>query len=139
MATTGAARWQDWGITILRIVVGVVFAAHGGQKLFVLGLDAVEASFGKLGIPLPALATVVVTLVELVGGLALVLGVMVRWAALFLAVNMLVALLVVHLRQGFFLPDGMEFVLTLLAACLALLLLGPGQASLEARLRRRRR
>jgi putative oxidoreductase len=139
MAMAESARWQDWGITVLRAVVGLVFAAHGGQKLFVMGLDAVEAFFGKLGIPVPAAAAVVVTLVELLGGLALILGVFVRWAAAPLAVNMLGAMLTVHLPRGFFLPDGIEFVLTLLAACLALVFLGGGRASLEARLRRPRR
>jgi putative oxidoreductase len=139
MATAETARWQAWGLTVLRVVVGLVFAAHGGQKLFGMGLDAVEAFFGKLGIPLPAAAAVVVTLVELLGGLALILGLFVRWAAVPLAVNMLVAMLTVHLPKGFFLPEGVEFVLTLLAACLALALMGGGRASLDARLGRPRR
>jgi putative oxidoreductase len=138
MATDPFARWHGWAAAILRVVVGVVFVAHGGQKLFATGLDDVAAGFAKLSIPVPEVATMVVTLVELLGGLALIVGWVVRWAALLLAVDMLVAMLVVHLRGGFFLPEGVEYVLTLLAATVALVLLGAGRASLDNRSRRRR-
>ncbi|HSB72221.1 MAG TPA: DoxX family protein [Candidatus Methylomirabilis sp.] len=124
-------RWQGWGITVLRVVVGVVFLTHGGQKLFVWGFDNVAGFMGKIGIPAPMLAAVVVTLVELLGGILLVLGLFTRWAALLLAFNMLVAILTVHLRAGFFLPNGYEFALTLLAANAALVLLGSGEASVD--------
>jgi uncharacterized membrane protein YphA (DoxX/SURF4 family) len=46
-------RWQGWGITVLRLAVGVVFLAHGGQKLFVVGFGNVAAFMGKIGIPAP--------------------------------------------------------------------------------------
>ncbi len=131
MSEESLGRCREWGITILRLVVGVVFAAHGGQKLFMAGFAGVAAFMGKVGIPFPMLAAVVVTLVEFLGGLALVLGVFTRWAALLLAIDMLVALLTVHLRGGFFLPAGVEFVLTLLAANIALAALGSGRASVD--------
>jgi putative oxidoreductase len=129
---------RAWGITILRVAVGVIFFPHGAQKLFVWGLGAVAAFLEKLGIPMPMLAAIAVTLVEFGGGLALILGVYTRWAAGLLAINMLVAILTVHLRHGFFLPEGVEYPLMLLAANLALVLLGPGKASVDEFLRRRR-
>ncbi len=131
-------RWQGWGITVLRLVVGMVFLAHGGQKLFVWGFGNVAAFMGKIGIPAPMLAAVVVTLVEFLGGLALVVGSFTRWAAALLAIDMLVAILTVHLKGGFFLPAGVEFPLTLFAANVALVLLGSGAASLDDLLGSRR-
>jgi len=127
----GLTQAQGWGITVLRVIVGIVFLAHGGQKLFVWGFSNVAGFFGQVGIPLPMLAAIVVTLVEFLGGLALVVGLFTRWAAIPLAINMLGAMLTIHLKAGFFLPDGYEFVLTLLAANVALALLGSGEASLD--------
>lgn len=131
MDTERLSRWQSWGITVLRVVIGVVFLAHGGQKLFIWGFGGVAAFMGKIGVPAPMLAAVVVTLVEFLGGLALVLGLYAQWAAALLGVDMLVAILTVHLRGGFFLPNGFEFALTLLAANTALVLLGSGEASVD--------
>ncbi len=138
MSEDNLAGWRDWGVTVLRIAVGVVFAAHGGQKLFMVGFANVAAFMGKVGIPFPMLAGVVVTCVEFLGGLALIVGLCTRGAALLLAIDMLVAILAVHLRGGFFLPAGVEFAFTLLAANLALVALGSGQVSLDG-LRKARR
>jgi putative oxidoreductase len=127
-----------WGITAIRVVVGIVFLMHGGQKLFVWGFGGVAAFMTRVGIPAPMMAAVVVTLVEFLGGLALLLGLFTRWAAIPLAVNMAVAIATVHLRNGFFLPNGYEFALTLLGANLALVLLGSGGASVDRLLESRR-
>jgi len=112
-------------------MVGIVFAAHGAQKLFVTGIAGVTHMFHGAGIPLPHIAAIVVTLVELGGGIALILGIFTRYAALLLAVDMAVAVGKVHLRNGFFLSKGgYEYALTLLAACVALALTGPGSFAL---------
>ena len=132
------SRWQGWGITVLRITVGIVFLAHGGQKLFVFGFDNVAGFMGKIGVPAPMLAAIVVSLVEFLGGVALVVGAFTRWAAVPLAITMLVAIMTVHLKAGFFLPAGYEFALTLFSANVALLLLGSGEASVDG-LRRSRK
>lgn len=131
MVWRGGASAQAWGVLPLRLVVGLVFLMHGGQKLFVFGLEGTVAFMSQLGVPAPSLAAMVLIAVEMLGGLALILGLFARWAALLLAVDMLVAILTVHLRGGFFLPDGYEFVLTLLAANVTLALLGPGDASVD--------
>lgn len=123
---------QEWGIAILRVVVGIVFLVHGGQKLFLLGFGGVAEFFGQLGIPLPLFFAVVVTLVEFVGGAALILGLFTRLVAIPLAIDMLVATLLVHLPNGFSVANGgYEFTLVLLAASVALVLAGPGEAALD--------
>jgi putative oxidoreductase len=131
------ASLQSWGLTVLRVGVGIVFIAHGCQKLFVWGFHGVAGFLGANGIPLPVVAAVVLTLVEFVGGIALLLGLLTRWAALLLAVDMVVAILAVHFKNGFFLPKGYEFVLTLMVANIALLLAGPGAASVDGAISKR--
>ena len=128
-------RLWPWGITLLRVVLGVVFFMHGQQKLFDNGIDGVEGFFASEGIPAARLAAIVVTAVEMAGGLALVFGLFTRVVALLLAGDMLVAALVVHLPNGFFAGGGgYELVLMLGAAALALVLTGPGAAALDAAL-----
>ncbi len=107
--TDALSKWQGWGIPVLRVVVGVVFLAHGVQKLFVRGFGNLAAFLSRFGIPALMLAAVIVTLVEFLGGLMLILGLYTRWAAAPLAIDMLVAILTIHFRNGFFLPSGFEF------------------------------
>jgi putative oxidoreductase len=120
------ARRTDLALLVLRVVVGIVFAVHGGQKIFVYGFGGVIGAFGKMGVPIPTVAGPLIALLELLGGLALVLGILTRAAGVLLAVEMLVAILLVHLGAGFFNPNGFEFPLTLMAASVALALGGPG-------------
>ncbi len=124
-----------WGVLPLRLVVGLVFVVHGAQKLFVFGLAGTSGFLGSLGVPLPPVVAVGLIAAEIVGGLALIVGAWTRLAAALLAADMLVALLAVHARGGFFVPDGVEFVLTLLGGCLALIGLGAGPWSVDAAVR----
>jgi len=135
MKHTGA-RFAKWGMVPLRIVVGLVFLMHGAQKLFIFGLGGTSDIMGKLGLPLPALAAIIVIAVELLGGLAILLGVFTRMAGALLAFEMLIAILVARLNGGFFAPYGYEFELTLLGASLTFALNGPGGMSLEEKLPR---
>jgi putative oxidoreductase len=129
----GVARFTKWAMLPLRLVVGLVFLMHGGQKLFVFGVAGTADIMGKLGLPLPTLCAVIVIAVELLGGLAILLGVFARLAGALLAFEMVVAILVARWHGGFFAPYGYEFELTLLGACLTFALGGPGQVSLEER------
>jgi len=134
MSSSGTSAW---GLLFLRLVVGVVFVMHGGQKIFVHGISGMAGFLGQLGFPLPLVFAVVVALVEFLGGLALILGLFTRWAAALIATVMLVAMLLVHLKNGFFLPRGFEYTLTLLAANLALALSGPGALALGSKIGKR--
>ena len=129
--TQSDSRFGTWGMLPLRIAVGLVFLMHGGQKLFVFGAGGTADILDKLGIPLPFAAAVVVIAVELLGGLAILLGAFTRIAGALLVFEMVIAILVARLHGGFFAPYGYEFELTLLMACLTFALCGPGGTSLE--------
>ena len=123
-------RW-DWGLAVLRVVVGITLVMHGWQKLFEVGIPGVAGFFGQLGIPAPALAATVVSFLELAGGAALIVGLFTRWLAIPLALDMLVATLLVHLPNGFFAPRGIELTLVLLGGLVALALAGPGAFAID--------
>ena len=117
---------QRWGLTIVRVVTGLVYVMHGGQKVFWLGLHQTTAGFARMGIPMPGIAGPLVALVELLGGVCLILGIFTRPAAILLALDMLGAIAFVHGRNGFFLPRGFEYALMLLAINLMLAAGGGG-------------
>ena len=131
MGNSESNRWQGRGIAAIRMMVGVVFLAHGYQMVFMFGFAGISAGFAKTGIPLAGVMGPAAALMELLGGLALFTGLLTRWAAVGLAVTMAVAVLKVHLKAGFFLPAGFEYALTLLVANVALVLTGPGVCALD--------
>src|SRR3989442_14031089 len=79
MNAQGNSWAVNWGLVPLRLVIGLVFAVHGAQKLFVFGLGGAAGFMAKWGIPLPSVAAVVVMAVEILGGLALILGLGPGW------------------------------------------------------------
>lgn len=139
MALGNEATRRDWGLAVLRVVVGIVFFMHGWQKFFDMGIGGVSGFFGSLGIPMAGVAAPLVALVETAGGAMLALGLLTRWVAPLLAIDMFVATLLVHLPNGFFVSNqGVEFTLLLLAAAVAFFLAGPGSPSVDAMIARRR-
>lgn len=138
MQTQRSTDLRGWGLTVLRVVIGIVFIMHGIQKLGG-GVAGTAGFFGSLGIPLPQVMAIIVIALELLGGIALVLGLGTRYVAPLLAVTMLVATFTVHLPNGFYAQNGgYEFTLTLLAATVALALAGSGEAALDTMFNRRR-
>lgn len=128
----------DTALVVLRLIVGAIFIAHGAQKLFVFGVEGIGAGFVQMGVPFGTLVGPLIGLLELFGGVALVLGLLTRIFALGLASTMIGAMWFVHLPNGFFLPNGVEFVLSLFGAAIALVLTGAGAFSLDAKLAARR-
>jgi putative oxidoreductase len=117
---------------LIRIVVGIFFAMHGGQKLFQYGLAGVTGGFAGMGIPLAAVTAPIVTFVELVGGLALAAGAFTRIAAALLAIDMLGAIVLVHLANGFFLPTGFEYAFVLMVLSIGYVIAGAEAYSIDA-------
>lgn len=132
MTRTLTSRSLDRGLLVLRLAVGLVFVMHGWQKLTVFGHAGVAGMLASLGIPFPGLSAVLIIAAELGGGLALLLGAGTRFAAAVIGFSMLVAVATVHIRNGFFLPNGYEFALTMLLTNIAVIFTGAGVYSVDA-------
>ncbi|MEU5944880.1 DoxX family protein [Micromonospora sp. NPDC047465] len=131
---------RDVAMLLARIGVGIVFFAHGWQKLVTNGVDGTAAFFDQAGVPLPTLSAWFATGVELLGGAALLLGAVVPIAGVLLALDMLGAFIFVHAGNGLFVDKGgYELVLVLGAASLLLAAVGAGRLSVDHLLTGRRR
>lgn len=122
-------------LALLRVVLGVIFVSHGVPKL-AGGIGATAGFFGQLGIPLPTLSAWFIALLETLGGLALVVGVLVAPIAILLSIHMLLGILLVHLPSWYVVgpgTGGAEFNAILIAGLLVLVVLGPGAAALGGR------
>jgi putative oxidoreductase len=136
---TFPAPARDLAILVTRVAVGLVFFAHGWQKLFTNGIDGTAAFFDQVGVPAATAAAWFAAVVELAGGAALILGVAVPVAGLLLLVDMLGAFFFVHAGAGLFVEQGgYELVLALGAAALLLGVLGAGRFSVQHLLAGRR-
>lgn len=127
----------DMALLILRVVTGIIMLMHGWQKVFQYGLAGVSQGFAGMGIPMAGIVGPFIALLELIGGIALIVGALTPLFAALLAADMLGAIVLVHLSKGFFLPEGYEFAFALLGACLALTLAGAGRYSVDGSLVRR--
>lgn len=137
-STTTTDSQISTGLAILRAMVGTIMIAHGAQKVFDVGLAGVTEGFIQFGVPFAVVTAPLVSLLELVGGVLLVLGAFTRLVGITLAVVMLGAAFLVHLPAGFFLPNGYEFALLLASALLALVIMGAGRYSVDHALTSRR-
>ncbi len=118
--------------TVLRIVVGFLFASHGWQKYNEFTIAGTQGAFAQMGVPAADVVAPIIATLELVGGIALILGLATRPFAALLTLNMLGAIVLVHASAGVFVEaGGYELVLLLGAAALALALVGPGKFSLD--------
>jgi len=135
------STYPSWSHLVVRLAVGIIFFAHGAQKVFGWfgghGLSATIAGFRQMNIP-PA-ATVLAAFIECFGGLAMIVGFLARPSGLGLVAVMLVAIAKVHGRNGLFLNmmmtpgkgHGYEFNLALLAMALSIVIGGAGVYSID--------
>lgn len=121
-----------WGVTMLRLVTGIIYAEHGYDKF--LTLEGKAAFFDSIGIPMAALMAPVVATVEGVGGVLIVLGLFTRFVSALQAFVVLVAIVLVHFDNGMFAQGGYQWALLLMAASLCLLVEGGGKLSLDKKL-----
>ena len=120
----------------LRVIAGIIFAAHGAQKLFAwfggYGLDGTGQWMDSIGLAPGYLMALMAGSAEFFGGLLLIIGLLTRPTALILAITMIVAIFTVHINNGLFMSgNGYEFGLSLLAITLALFIQGGGRYSLD--------
>jgi len=133
MNTLRNASRQDFGLLIIRLILAVVLLYHGSGKLFGAfggpGLEGFSGWLGSMGIPMPSVSAFLAAAAEFFGGLAILFGLWVQWAALPAAFTMFVAAFSAH--SGFDgQKDGMEYPLTLALVLVGLALLGSGRFSL---------
>ena len=126
-----------YGLTVLRIFVGIVFAAHGSQKLFGWfgggGLAGTAQWMESIGLAPGTLMALLSGGTEFFGGLALIVGLLARPAALGLSFTVLVAIFSVHIHNGLFMANnGYEFALALLGGTVAVLFEGAGKLSIDS-------
>ena len=121
----------------VRLGAGVIFAAHGAQKLFGwfggYGLEGTAGWMESIGLAPGTLMAALAGGAEFFGGLLLIAGFLVRPTAVVLAITMLVAIVTVHLQNGLFMSNnGYEFGLALLVISMGLALRGAGSLSIDS-------
>jgi len=130
-----AKSLSDFGLLLIRLMLGVVFMFHGGQKLFGWfgggGMAKMVEFLGSMNVPAPNVSAALAAGTEFFGGLLVLVGLLTRLAAIPMVFNMVVAVLLVH-RQAFSAQNnGMEYPLTLAVVLAGLGLIGPGRLSLD--------
>lgn len=120
----------------LRIPIGIIFMAHGAQKLFAwfggYGLEGTAGWMESIGLAPGFLMAVLAGSGEFFGGLFILLGLLTRPAAAVLAITMIVAIFSVHFSNGLFMSNnGYEFALALLAASVSLVTAGSGKLAVD--------
>ena len=129
---------SDVALLVARVAIGFVLLAHGWQKFNDYTLDGTAAAFGDMGVPAPAAAALFATVVEIFGGLALIVGLFAPVAAAANIANLLGALVIVHAGNGVFVDNGgYELVLSLIAGLSLVLAFGAGRFSADGLLGQR--
>ena len=137
-ATTPTQRQLGIGLLVLRLALGAVFIVHGGQKLFEMGPSGTGEMLTKMGVPAATLVGPLLSIVEPLAGVGVLLGLFARLAGLAIAIDMCGAILTFHIKHGFYVPMGVEFVMMNCASGLALAALGAGPFSIDRVLEQRR-
>ncbi|ALG85952.1 DoxX family protein [Gordonia phthalatica] len=124
---------QSLTVTIGRVILGIIFIAHGCQKFFVWGMDNVATNFEAMGAPVPSLSAWVAAIAELVGGGLLVIGLATPIVAAILILDMIGAIFIAHIDYGFWVGDGgYELALALIAGLLAVGFVNQGPLAVDS-------
>lgn len=123
----------------LRLIAGIIFMAHGGQKLFAwfggYGLEGTGKWMESIGLTPGFIMALLAGSAEFFGGALIIIGFLTRPTSLVLALTMIIAIFSVHINNGLFMSNnGYEYTLALLAITLALAIQGGGKLSLDAKL-----
>lgn len=123
---------RETALLLLRLVLGVVFIAHGWDKMFITGPVETAGGFSAMGVPNAKFSAYAAGITELVGGGLLILGFLSTIVAAILILLMCGAIFFAHFGNGFFVSDGgPEFVLVLIAALIIVVVFGAGRVSLD--------
>lgn len=123
---------RDATLLLLRLALGVVFIAHGYDRLFIDGMAETVGQFSAWEIPQAKLSAWITVIVEILGGAMLAIGLLTTAVAGVLLLLVLAALYFVHLDHGFFVAEGgVELTLVLAVALLVVIVFGSGRASLD--------
>jgi putative oxidoreductase len=128
---------KEWAVIPLRLGLGVMFMAHGLQKIFdpFGGIEGFSKMLSDIGFYPPTFWAYAVAYVELIGGLFLILGLFTRLCSALLLIVMAVAVAKVHLPFGFFIMvGGFEYNFVIMAMCISLIMTGGGKLSITKRL-----
>ena len=121
------------GILLGRVALGVIFLAHGLQKFQQNGWSGPQTGFDMMGVPVASLSAFVVTWLEILGGIALIVGLLTPIVGALLALTMVGALFITHIDNGIWASDGgYELVLSLAAGAILLAVAGAGRFSVDA-------
>ena len=132
LALSQFRSYAGYAPTVLRVILGIVFIAHGWDKLQ-MGPANFAGYLASLNVPAPELMAWVVTILELVGGILLLVGAGTRMVALLLAVEMIGTTLLVKVDRGLIAQEGAgaELDIAVFAGAVAILLLGPGRLAVD--------
>ncbi|TQM44250.1 DoxX family protein [Pseudonocardia cypriaca] len=132
MIRTLPSSVRDAALLVARLLLGVVLIAHGSQKVFTWGIGGTAQAFEGMGVPLAPVSAVFSALVELVGGVLLLVGAATAVVGVLVVLNMLGAALIVHAANGIMVSNGgWELVGVIAAAALVLAAVGAGRYSVD--------
>jgi len=126
------ASWWDIAFTLVRVIIGINLVMHGWLKVGTFGVAGVSGLMGKVGLE-PAVGFAVAAMVlETIGAICIIIGLFTRFFAAALAIEMLIALLTVHIAGGFYVDKGgVEYVLLLGVVLFAIAIRGGGPYSVD--------
>jgi putative oxidoreductase len=125
------SKTAPYAVLLVRLTLAALFLSHAAAKIFMIGLPGFVRYFGSLG--LPEWSAYGIVAVEVVGGIALIVGVLVRWVAILLTAELIGTIVMVHGAKGFLFTStggGWEYPAFAAATAIALILLGDGPYAL---------